>query len=324
MRFLSLVRLCLALGAATVAAASLAQGSAATFPAKPITLVVPYPAGGVADQTARVLGQKLQESLRQPVVIENRTGAGGMVGARAVARAPADGYTILLGVSGLVLQPLLVQSATVDPFKELAPITLIARLPLLLAVPKSGPTSLEEFVRQAKANPSQFSIGNYGVGTPSQLLSIMLNQQAGLDLPLVAFQGSAPLATNLIGQQVSAGFLDSVTARQFTEKFRFLAVTGTRRLPGLPELRNFRELGYRSFEQDGWLGILAPAGTPTPIIAKLSNEMARIIATPEVSAKIERMGISPVGSTPEELLSVMRNDTEVYGKVIRSANIQLN
>lgn len=324
MRFLSLARLCLALGAATLAAASLAEGSTATYPTKPITLVVPYPAGGVADQTARLVGKKLQDSLHQPVLIDNRTGAGGMVGARAVARAPADGYTILLGVSGLVLQPLLVQSATVDPFKELAPITLIARLPLLLAVPKSGPASLEEFVRQAKAAPRRFSIGNYGVGTPSHLLSIMFNQQSGLDLPLVPFQGSAPLATNLIGEQVSAGFLDSVTARQFSEKFRFLAVTGTRRLPGLPDLRNFRELGYRSFEQDGWLGVLAPAGTPKPIIAKLSSEIARIIATPEVSAKIEGMGISPVGSTPEELLTVMRNDTEVYGNVIRSANIQIN
>ncbi|SCK43107.1 Tripartite-type tricarboxylate transporter, receptor component TctC [Variovorax sp. HW608] len=324
MRFLSLARLCLALGAATVAAASLAQGSATPYPTKPITLVVPYPAGGVADQTARLVGQKLQDSLHQPVVVDNRTGAGGMVGARAVARAPADGYTILLGVSGLVLQPLLVQTATVDPFKELAPITLIARLPLLLAVPKSGPPSLEEFVRQAKADPRRFSIGNYGVGTPSHLLGIMLNQQAGMDLPLIAFQGSAPLATNLIGEQVSAGFIDSVTARQFGEKFRFLAVTGTRRLPGLPELRNFRELGYRSFEQDGWLGVLAPAGTPKPIIAKLSSELAKIIATPEVAAKIESMGISPVGSTPEELLTVMRNDADVYGKVIRSANIQLN
>ena len=127
-----------------------------------------------------------------------------------------------------------------------------------------------------------------------------------------------------MGEQVSAGFLESVTARQFSDKFRFLAVTGTRRLPGLPELRNFHELGYRSFEQDGWLGVLAPAGTPKPIIEKLSREIARIIASPEVSAKIESMGISPVGSTAEELLTVMRNDTEVYGKVIRNSNIRIN
>ncbi|KQP19292.1 hypothetical protein ASF45_24730 [Pseudorhodoferax sp. Leaf265] len=246
-----------------------------------------------------------------------------MVGARAVARAPADGYTILLGVSGLVLQPLLVKSTTVDPFKELAPITLIARLPLMLVVPRSGPTSFDDFIRQAKENPSRFSIGNYGVGTPSHLLSIMLNQQAGLDLPLIPFQGSAPLATNLIGEQVAAGFLDSVTARQFSEKLRFLAVTGTQRVARLPELPTFRELGFRSFEQDGWLGLLAPAGTPQPIVAKLSKQLARIVAMPEVSAKIENMGIAPVGSTPEELLTVMRNDSDVYGKVIRSASIHI-
>ncbi|MES2183900.1 MAG: tripartite tricarboxylate transporter substrate binding protein [Pseudomonadota bacterium] len=324
MRFASCARFCLGCVAAVAVTVSQAQGSAASYPAKPITLIVPYPAGGVADQTARLLAQKIQDAWHQPVVVENRTGAGGMVGAGAAARAPADGYTLLLGVSGLVLQPLLVQASTVDPFKDLAPITLIARLPLLLAVPKSGPTSLEEFVRQAKASPARFSIGNYGVGTPSHLLSIMFNQQAGLDLPLVPFQGSAPLATNLMGEQVSAGFLESVTARQFSEKFRFLAVTGTRRLASLPELRNFRELGYRSFEQDGWLGVLAPAATPKPIIDKLSREIVRIIASPEISAKIESMGISPVGSTAEELLTVMRNDTEVYGKVIRSSSIRIN
>ncbi|WP_063887606.1 tripartite tricarboxylate transporter substrate binding protein [Pseudorhodoferax sp. Leaf265] len=323
MRLSLLAKLGLSLAAAAVGSASLAQASSANYPAKPITLVVPYPAGGVADQAARLVGQKLQESMHQPVVVENRTGAGGMVGARAVARAPADGYTILLGVSGLVLQPLLVKSTTVDPFKELAPITLIARLPLMLVVPRSGPTSFDDFIRQAKENPSRFSIGNYGVGTPSHLLSIMLNQQAGLDLPLIPFQGSAPLATNLIGEQVAAGFLDSVTARQFSEKLRFLAVTGTQRVARLPELPTFRELGFRSFEQDGWLGLLAPAGTPQPIVAKLSKQLARIVAMPEVSAKIENMGIAPVGSTPEELLTVMRNDSDVYGKVIRSASIHI-
>lgn len=321
---LSVSRWILGLMAALAVTLCHGQAPAAPYPSKPITIIVPYPPGGVADRTARLLAQNLQESWHQPVVVDNRAGAGGQVGASAAARAPADGYTLLLGVSGLVLQPMLVQSATVDPFKDLAPITLIARLPLILAVPRSGPATLEEFVRQAKANPTRVSVGNYGVGTPSHLLSIMFNQQAGLDLPLVPFQGSAPLATNLIGEQVSAGLLDSVTARQFSDRFRFLAATGARRLSGLPDLPNFRELGYRSFEQDGWLAVLAPAGTPKATADKLSGEMARLIANPEVSAKIEAMGISPVGSSAEELLTVMRNDTEVYGKVIRSANIRLN
>lgn len=324
MQFFSWSKFCLGLAVATVTTASLAQENVASYPNKPVTLIVPYPAGGVADQTARLIGKQLQDSWHQPVIVENRTGAGGMVGASAAVRAPADGYTILLGVSGLILQPLLVRIPTVDPFKELTPISLIARLPVLLAVPKDGPNSLKEFVHQAKADPRSFSIGNYGVGTPSHLLSIMFNQQSGLELPLIPFQGSSPLATNLMGEQISAGFLESVTAQQFSSKLIFLAVTGTTRLPGLPNLPTFRELGYRSFEQDGWLGVLAPAGTPKAITAKLHSEIARIIATPEVSAKIETMGITPVGSTAEEFLAVMRNDTQVYGKVIREAHIQID
>lgn len=325
MHFLSLIGRSLTLAMLAGAASAQAETTAGSYPSKPVTIVVPYAPGGVADSTARLLAQRLQEAWHQSVVVENRAGAGGLIGAGMVARAPADGYTVLLGVSGLVLQPQLVKKATYDPFKDFSSITLIARLPLLLAVPKAGAAkTLQEFVARGKANPGGTNIGNYGVGTPSHLLSIMLNQQAGMDLPLVPFQGSSQLATNLLGGQISGGLIDSVTARQFAERLNFLAVTGTQRLPGLPGLPTFRELGYRSFEQDGWLGVLVPAATPQAVADKLSSELVRIIMSPEVSAKIESMGITPVGSSPAEFAKVMRTDFDVYGKVIREANIRID
>lgn len=325
MRILAMIRPCLMTAMLVGTAASQAQTPASPYPSKPVTIVVPYGPGGVADSTARLLAQKLQETWRQSVVVQNRAGAGGLIGAGAVARAPADGYTVLLGVSGLVLQPQLVEKATYDPFKDFSPITLIARLPLLLAVPKTGSAkTLENFVARGKADPAATSIGNYGVGTPSHLLSIMLNQQSKMDLPLVPFQGSSQLATNLLGEQISGGLIDSVTARQFSEKLNFLAVTGTHRLSGLPNLPTFRELGYRSFEQDGWLGILVPVATPQAVVDKISSALVRIITSPEVSEKIAGMGIMPVGSSSAEFSKVMRTDFDVYGKVIRESNIRIN
>lgn len=326
MRHFAILRLFLAATVLVGAAATRAQTQpgASPYPARAVTIVVPYAAGGVADATARLLATKLQESWRQSVVVENKVGAGGMIGASHVARAPADGYTILLGVSGLVLQPQMVEKAAYDPFKDFAPITLIARLPLMLAVPKSGQaSSVAEFIAQAKLDPANGNIGNYGIGTPSHLLSIMLNQQSASNMTLVPFQGSSQLASNLLGGQISSGLIDSVTARQFGDKLNFLAVTGVKRLPGLPNVPTFREQGYRSFEQDGWLGILVPASTPPVVVDKLSRDLARIIASPETASKIESMGISPVGSSPAEFSRVMRDDFSVYGKVIKESNIRL-
>lgn len=323
-KIMGLFRLCAALLLALHGGLSFGQAKPANYPSRTITIVVPYAPGGVADATARLMGQKLQEAMNQSVVVENRVGAGGLIGATAVARAPGDGYTLLLGVSGLVLQPHLVEKASYDPFKDFAPITLIARLPLLLAVPRSGPaTTLEQFVALARAEPARLNIGNYGIGTPSHLLSIMFNQQSKTDLPMIPFQGSSALAANLLSGQISAGLIDSVTARQFSDRLAFLGVTGTQRLATLPELPTFHEKGYKSFEQDGWLGILVPAATPPEVATRLAAELERIIKSPEVAKRIEAMGITPVGSTPAEFGKVMRSDSEVYGKVIKQYNIRL-
>ncbi len=301
-----------------------AQVTTARYPSKPITIVVPYPAGGVADVAARLVASKLQESWRHDVIVENKVGAGGLVSAVHVARAPADGHTLLFGITGLVLQPQMIEAPPYDPFKDFAPVSLVARLPLIFAVQKSAPSkSVEDFIKWSKSNPALANIGNYGIGTPSHLFSIMLNEQAGMNLPLIPFQGSSPLASNLLGNQISAAILDSVTARRFGDKLTFLAVTGEKRLKEIPNVRTFKEQGYRSFEQDGWMGLLVPAATPEAVVEKLSQEFQRIIATPEAAAEFEKIGANPVGSTPAALAKAMRDDFNVFGKVIKEANIRL-
>lgn len=319
-----MVALALAATALGVAGRAGAQG-AADFPNRPVKLVVPFAAGGVADATARLLAQKLQETWQQPVVVENRTGGGGTIGATAVARAPADGYTVLLGVSALTLQPLLSDKAQYDPYRDFTPITLIARLPILLCVPIDSPhRTLDEFMAHAKASRNALSVGNYGVGTASHLLGLILNRQAGADATQVPYQGSAPLISALIGGQIQAGFVDSATARPHAGKLRFLAVTGTSRVPGLPNVPTFAERGHRSFEQDGWLGILVPARTPEAAVERISGALARAMASPDVAARIEALGIAPVGGPSTELVRIMRGDSEVYGKVIRDNGIRLD
>jgi tripartite-type tricarboxylate transporter receptor subunit TctC len=304
---------------------SIAQGAADGYRSRAITLIVPFSPGGVADATARLLAQKLQESWHQSVVVENRTGGGGAIGATAAARAPADGYTYLLGVSALVLQPQLVEKPAYDPFKDFTPITLIARLPVLLTVPATSQAkTLEEFMALCKTDASSMSMGNYGIGTSSHLLGIMLGRQAGVDLVQVPYQGSTPLISALLGGQLGAAFVDSATVRPYAGKLRFLAVTGNHRLPGLPNLPTFTERGLKSLDHDGWIGVLVPAKTPREIADKLTNELSRIMAMPDVASKIEGLGIAPVGSTPAEFAKVMRTDSDDYGKVIREAGLRLN
>lgn len=298
--------------------------TAARFPVKPVTLVVPYPAGGVADAAARLVGRRLQEAWKQEVVVENKVGAGGMLAANHVARAPADGHTILLAATGLVLQPQLVETSTYDAFRDFSAVSAIARLPLVLAVPAAQQqSSVDDFVKWSKQNPARSNLGNYGIGTPSHLFGIMFNEQSGTSLPLIPFQGSAQLVSNLIGNQISAAIVDSVTARRFGDKLSLLAVTGEKRLPEIPNVKTFKEQGYRSFEQDGWLGLLVPAATPEAVTARLAQDVRRVIASPEASTELVNLGAAPVGNAPSEFAAMMRRDADIFGRVIKDANIRL-
>ena len=322
----SRIRRACAIGALALLAplAALAQPPQ-PYPSQPIKFIVPYPAGGATDTLARTVGQKLSEAWGQPVLVENKAGAAGTIGNNIVAKAPADGYTVLMAITALIQQPPLWDKLPYDPLKDLAPVTIIARSPSMFAVPLDSPAkSLKEFVALAKANPGKLSYGSYGAGTSSHIQGSLLNLQAGLDLTHVPFNGSAPLVTNLVGGQVPSAFVDSASIRPHLKSIRPLAVTGTQRMPGLPDVPTFAELGYHSFDPYGWFGLLLPAATPAPVVQKLSAEVNRILRLPDVSTKIEALGLQVGGGTPEELQKTMRSDAAIYAKIIKDANIRLS
>jgi len=300
------------------------QGALGTYPAQTIKLIVPYPAGGATDTLARTLGQKLQESWGQNVIVENRPGAAGTIGNSAVVRAPADGYTVLIGITALVQQPSLMDKLPYDPLKDLSAVTMIARSPSMLAVPLSSPAkTLKDFVALVKAQPGKHNFGSYGAGTSSHIQGALLNLQAGLDLVHVPFQGAAPLVTNLVGGQLSAAFIDSASARAQLSQMRPLAVTGTARMPGLADVPTFGELGYHSFEPYGWFGAFVPAATPAALTNKLGDEIDRILRLPDVSARIEALGLQVAGGKPHDFQKLVRSDATLYAKIIKDANIRL-
>jgi tripartite-type tricarboxylate transporter receptor subunit TctC len=315
-------RLCLAAGlAALLAPPALAQTA---YPAQPLKLIVPYPAGGATDTLARTIGQKLQEAWGQPAMVDNRPGAGGTIGNSFVAKAPPDGYTVLIAITALIQQPSLMEKLPYDPLKDLAPVTMIARSPSMLAVPLDSPAKdLKSFIAMVKASPGKYNFGSYGAGTSSHIQGALLNMQAGIDLVHVPFQGAAPLVTNLVGGQLASAFIDSATARPHLKSMRPLAVTGTQRMPALPDVPTFAELGYHSFDPYGWFGVFLPAATPAPVVQKLSDEINRIVHLPEVSAKIEALGLQVAGGKPEEFQKVVRSDAAVYAKIIKDANIRV-
>ncbi|TWO73378.1 tripartite tricarboxylate transporter substrate binding protein [Caenimonas sedimenti] len=316
-------RLCLGAAATLLCAPVLAQN--APYPSQPVKLVVPYPAGGATDTLARTLAQKLQEAWSQPVVVENKPGASGTIGNNFVAKAPADGHTLLVAITALIQQPPLMDKLPYDPMKDLAPVSMIARSPSMLAVPLDSPAkNLKDFVALVKASPGKYAFGSYGAGTSSHIQGSLLNLQAGIDLTHVPFQGAAPLVVNLVGGQLASAFIDSASARPHLKSIRPLAVTGTQRMPGLPDVPTFQELGYKSFEPYGWFGVLAPAATPAPVVQKLSDEVNRILKMPDVVAKIEALGLWTAGNKPAEFAKIMNDDYAIYARIIKDANIRLS
>ncbi len=317
---------------AALAASLLALGLCATvpaahaqsFPSQPVKLVVPYPAGGATDSLGRMYAQKLGEAWKQSVVVENKTGAGGTIGANAVAKATPDGHTVLFTIVALVQQiPLM--NLPYDPLKDFVPISRVAISPSVLAIPMDSPAkSLKEFMALVKANPGKYNYGTYGAGTSSHIQGSLLNLQGGLDMQQVPFAGAAPLVNSMLGGHLTSAFLDAGSSRQHLPKFKLLGVTGTQRVGWLPEVPTFKEQGLAGFEPMGWFGILLPAGTPKPVVDKFAAESQRILKLPEVREKVEALGLIPAVDTPEQFADVMKQDAAAYAKVIREANIKLN
>ncbi len=297
---------------------------AQAYPSQPIKVVVPYPAGGATDVLARLFSQKLQESWAQTVVVENRPGAGGTIGAGQVAKAPADGHTVLFSIVAL-LQQITLMKLPYDPMKDFQPITRVAVSPSVLAVPKDTPArDLKEFLASVKANPGKTSFGTYGAGTSSHLQGALLNMQAGLDMVHVPFQGGAPLVNAMLGGQLGMAFLDAGTSRPHLDKFKLFGTTGPARLAWLANVPTLKEQGLHSYEPMGWFGMFLPAGTPKAVVDKFSAEALRILALPDVRERIEAMGLIPAADTPQAFAEVMRIDAALYAKIIKDANISLN
>ena len=303
---------------------SLPAAAQANYPSQAIKFIVPYPAGGATDILGRTLAAKLQESWGQNVLVENRAGAAGTIGNNAVAKAAPDGHTVLIAITAIIQQPSLMDKLPYDAIKDFAPVTQIARSPSMLAVPLSSPAkTLKEFIDMVKAQPGKHNFGSYGAGTSSHIQGALLNMQGGLDLVHVPFAGAAPLVTNLVGGQLSAAFVDSASARAQLSNIRPLAVTGTARMPGLPDVPSFVELGYHSYDPYGWFGVFLPAGTPAAVLSKLSDEINRILRLPDVTARIEGLGLQVGGGKPDEFAKIVQRDAGLYAKIIKEANIKL-
>lgn len=304
--------------------ASVTSVSAQGYPERRITFVVPYPAGGAADAIGRLLATRLSETWKQPVVVENKSGGGGIVGNDFVAKAPADGYTVLIGITQLVQAPNVGAKLPYDAFNDLTPVTQAVLIAAVFAVPAQRPEkTMEEFIGAMKAN--KISYGSYGNATTSHLYGELLKKRAGIDMTHVPYRGAAPLTNDLLGGQINAAFVEVATAAPQLSggKIRALAISGEKRSPLLPEVPTLSELGYAGFETQGWIGVFVPAATPKHIVEKLDSELSKIIKSPEITEQIKRMSLIPVGDGSEAFAAVLRQDFERWGNVARESGVRV-
>ena len=290
-------------------------------PTKPVRIIVPI-VGSTNDVLARMLAPKLQEALGQPFVVENKPGAGGNIGADFVAKSPPDGHTLLVGYNGpLAVNVTLFDKMPYDPLKDLAPITLAVKAPQYLVThPKSGITSLKDFVAQAKANPDKLSYASIAVGSASHLTMEMLKLAADIKVTHIPYKGTAPAVTDLVGGNVPIGFFVPGNVQQFAKEGRLmlLASTGLKRFPGTPNVPTMIESGYPDFEAQSWIGFLAPGGTPKNIIDRYNREMVKILKSPEINQRLQEMEFEVVATTPEQFTAWIRSEIPRWGKVIRA------
>jgi len=314
------------LGLGAGAAPAAGDAAPSSFPERPIRLLIPFPAGGSTDPVARLIAQKLNEAWGQPVVVDNRPGGNTVIGTQALAKAPADGYTLLLTASTHVINALLMPKLPYDSEKDFAPVATLYRSEFLLVTHPSLPArTLQELIAQAKAQPGRINYAISGAGNANQLAGELFNMEAGVKLTAVPYKGGGPAINDLLGGQVQAMFSVpvSVIGHVKTGKLRALAYTGDTPLAALPEVPTFAQAGLPSFDMKSWTGILAPAGTPAPVIAKLTAEIGRILAMPDVKAHLDAQGQVPFYQDPAQFAALMRSDREKFGRIIRAANITM-
>jgi len=307
--------------ALSLALASTVGVAAEIWPAKPVRIIVPFPPGSSPDLVARMLTDKLAQALGQPVIVENKPGAGGNLGTGLVAKAAPDGYTLGLSIPGpLAVNTVLYKKMDYDPFTELAPLTLVAVSPNVLIVnPSLGVNSVKEFIAYARAQPGKLNYGSIGNGSASHLTMELLKMQAGVDIVHVPYPGSPQVITSILANQVQAGFVVPGTAMPLVQSGRVkaIAVTSSARSPVLPDLPTVAEAGFPGFESSAWIGMVAPAKTPKAIIDRLSQELVAIIHSQDVREKMLKIYFQAVGTTPEGLSSLMRSERDRWAKVIK-------
>ncbi|MGN8080896.1 tripartite tricarboxylate transporter substrate binding protein [Variovorax sp. 22077] len=317
-------RVLASLALSTAGAALLPLAAAAEqWPAKPIRLIVPYSAGGGADNAARILAQRLGAALRTQVVVDNRPGASGIIGAQAVAKADPDGYTVLYDASTFAVNPLL-RKMPFDAATDLVPVSLALTVPNVLVVPPNSPDAdFKAFVARARAQPGKVSFASYGAGSPAHLASELLNREArtgGLHVP---YKGGAPAIADVMGGHVDAYFANAGSALGYLQsgQLRALAVTSTRRMAALPQVPTIAESGIPNFEVLEWNGFFVPKGTPRPIVERLSAEVQAAVRDPQTRARLVALGADPVGGSPAEFATFIAGESRSWAQLIKANKI---
>lgn len=307
--------------------ASLAQPAAAAddYPSKMIRVVVPFPAGGSIDMVARLLGEKLSDELRQTVIVDNRPGASGTIGMDHVAKSPKDGYTLVMAPFSLATSAHLFEKLPFDPLKDLAPVIRVADQPNVLVVNASrvSARSVAELVAQVKARPGRVSFGTSGVGNPQDLSARVFMSVTGTDMINVPYKGGAPALADLVGGHIDLMFETSPTAVPYVKsgKLTALAVTGEKRLSTLPDVPTVAEAGIANYKAVYWMGLLAPAGTPAPIVQRLNAATQKVLSLPEVQKQLTEISLTPAGGSSADFAAFIQTESAFYAKLVKDLNI---
>ncbi|WP_420223493.1 Bug family tripartite tricarboxylate transporter substrate binding protein [Pigmentiphaga litoralis] len=301
--------------------------SAQDYPSRPITLIVPFPTGGTTDVLARALGNEMSKTLGQPVIVESKPGAGSTLGADYVAKAKPDGYTLLMGAVHHTIASSVYKKLPYDFQKDLMPITTVALVPNVLVINPGIPAkSVQELLSLAKAQPGKLAYGSNGTGTGQHLIGAQFESLGGVQLLHVPYKGSGPLTTDLMGGQIAMSF-DTVTpVLPFIKsgKLRALAVTTSHRSAALPDVPTLDESGLKGFNLGTWFGVLAPTGTPAPIVAKLNQDMVRIIQSADFRKRMADLGAEAIGDNPDQMKQLIAADTERFAKLVKDAKVSLD
>jgi len=314
---------------ATILLAALPAAAAEDdYPNHPVRIVVPFAPGGSTDVVARILADKLQGELKQSFVVENRAGAGGNIGADVVAKSNPDGYTLLMGTTGvLAINNYLYKDMPFDPQRDFAPVSYTSLITNILVVNPNVPAkNVAELVALAKAKPGELTFASSGAGSSTHLSAELFKSMAGVDIVHVPYKGSSQAITDLMAGHVTMLVDNAPSSLPYVQqgKLRALAVTSLKRMPGLPDVPTLDEAGVKGYESLSWSGIVAPAATPKPVIAKLNAAIERVLAMPDVRKKFADLGVDPVGGPPEAFARHIHTESEKWGRVVKAANITLN